>query len=355
MSIIEKIWKEPQILKHRDIIKSIISDEIPIPIPIHVEIEATERCNHACCFCHCHTIKDSVYKNTNFDGKKIFPTSRLISLIDELKDIGTKAISFTGAGEPLLHPDIFKVFEKIIESGIEFGVTTNLSKDLSDSEIDILSKASWIRCSIDAGTNSIYKKVHGTNNSIEVPLRNIKRIYNNKDRNCLINISFVVCDENKYDILEATLLSKKLGANSISFRPNYDYNRRSYHNKYDNLIMSQLREAKQEEIDIFKVDEGHKRLTELDKLNDSTLCYYSNHVPFIKADGGVYPCCITEYIKGYCYGNIMNMDFRKFWESEDRRNNYKKINMKNCPPCRHNINNKILSLLYSKDDLNYFL
>jgi len=87
-------------------------------------------------------------------------------------------------------------------------------------------------------------------------------------------------------------------------------------------------------------------------INTNLLCYYSNHTAYIDSCGDVYPCCVAKYDKKFIYGNIMNQHFKDFWDSDKRKENYKKINMRFCPPCIHYIDNSILELLYNNDKIS---
>ena len=325
------IWKSPKILRNREELEKILNKSTPKPI--HVTIDPIEICNQSCIFCYYHGRKSNVMKNSSFNGKGIFPYDRLLTLIDELKEAGTEAIAFTGTGETLLYKNIYNIFQKIIDNGMEYGLTTNLSKNLTNSQINVLSKASWIRCSLNAGTSKTYKKIHRMD-CFNMVLDNIKALPN-------INISFAYLKENIDEIVEATKLAKRIGANSITFRPEMTFSG----NKKEKGIDKRIDDARTYESEHFKVYKAYDYLS----INEDLLCYYSNHVAYIDAYGDVYPCCVTKFDKRYTYGNILNRNFKEFWYSKERKENYKKLDMKTCPPCTHHADNSILEMLYNKD------
>lgn len=62
-------------------------------IPLEVAVELTHRCTFHCIHCYI----------PGRDRPDRLPTGRLVALLDELKELGTLFLTFTG-GEPLLHP-----------------------------------------------------------------------------------------------------------------------------------------------------------------------------------------------------------------------------------------------------------
>jgi radical SAM protein with 4Fe4S-binding SPASM domain len=225
---------------------------------------------------------------------------------------------------------------------MEFGITTNLNVKISDNDLDILSRASWIRCSLNATDKKIYNKIHKPiNGGLNQVLDNIGLLPN-------INISYVIVNENVEDIVKTTKLVKDLGVNSIFFRLEMTFNDKMRNSNYLYKVKSKLREVKKLESNSFKIYSIHDNI----KINDDLMCYYSNHTAYIDAYGDVYPCCVTKCDKKYIYGNIMNKHFKEFWYQDKRMKNYKKLNMKTCPPCIHYTDNSILDLLYNDDKIH---
>ena len=77
-------------------------------------IEPTELCNYSCKFCVTQDPErlKSIQKD-GYDGQdRRFDLNRLSDLLDELKKVGVKAISFVAVGDPLMFPNISKVLKK---------------------------------------------------------------------------------------------------------------------------------------------------------------------------------------------------------------------------------------------------
>jgi len=341
------MWQQLKILQHRDVIRSILLDN-EISIPVHVEIEPTEICNHRCIFCYWYgEPRKNSFPNFDFTGKRKMPINRLTQLIGELQQMGTEAISFTGAGDPLMYKGMEEVLSRLSESTIDFAITSNFNMKLSDSIIPLLCNASWLRWSVDAGSENMYQKVHKPKGgiSLSATLENIRRLASGEGK-AKINASFVICEINKYEILQATRLVKETGADSISFRPDTGFERPKECYNYEDEVIQQLEEAKNLETDKFRVFVNYERLDETKLPQEDIACYYSNHSTYIAANGDIYPCCMTRFDKKYSFGNIMEQSFKEFWNSKTKRDNYKRINMRFCPPCHHTKDNEVLQLLY---------
>jgi len=319
------------------------------PVPIHVRLEPTECCNMRCIFCVWHDTE--IHKNiasvTSYTGTASFPFERLLELIEELKELGTKAISFTGAGDPLVYPRIEEVFRKVDLSGIQFAVTSNFSMPISDSLLDILCKAKWVRISMNAAESETYGKIHSpveidrtlAFNRLKDNIRRLVAARRTSGCNIRINASFVVSEHNGSEVLKAAQHAKKLGFDSISFRPDDPNIQGSKPLPFSPAVQKQLAalEALQSEMFKISVSDSHGCRTH-DEIKE-VLCRYANHTAYIAATGEVYPCCYTRYDKRFIIGDILTTSFRDFWWSSLHQNNLKQVLIENCPECPYDDTN----------------
>ena len=276
----------------------------------HVRIEPTEVCNFQCRFC---VTQDPLRKKKIIDqgydsGNRKIELNRFMNLLDELKEVGVEAISFTAVGDPLVYPNIEKIFNKALNLNFKLGLTSNFAMKISDNLINLLSHFSWLRWSMNAGSKKIYLNTNrpkgnfGKNAYEEVSYninRIIKKILTNKSKTKL-NASYVISEWNINDTEEAAKFGRSLGIDSIFFRPDMElFNKRN--NNPQKILSNNLNiisKAKKHETDKFKV------FIELDRENDSLevddpnlKCFYSNHSIYIAANGDVYPCCYTRMWK----------------------------------------------------------
>ena len=127
---------------HTEHINSILNGERPFPL--HLEIDLTNACNHRCEFC--------VWSELLAKDKSTLPFDLVIKVLDNIKDLGTKAITWTGGGEPLLHKRFTDILEHTSKLGIQSGLLTNGSLLGEEKDKQLLSQLEFIRFSI-AGTD----------------------------------------------------------------------------------------------------------------------------------------------------------------------------------------------------------
>ena len=351
------MWSQLKLLQHKDSMSQILNKEVTIPL--HVQFEFTEACNYACTFCPWHGEKKGSYKNLDFTGKRFFDPQRFVELIDELEELGVKAISITGAGENLIHPRFGEFMKKLANSKIEFALTSNFGVKLDDSVLKDLLKAKWLRWSVNAADEKTYNETNRpkVKNAYYIAEENMKRLVALRENEPVhIGASFVIGDYNKHNVMDVCQYVKSVGIDSISFRPDTPLLRREKVYEYDQETKEALEKSLAFASDSFKVFVNYGRLEDSLKVTDKGLkCYYSNHSIHIISNGDVYPCCMTRYDQRYKFGNLMNQSFKEFWYSKDRIENYKKISMVNCPSCHHTNINKILKNFYEENDLDNFI
>jgi len=82
--------------------------------PLSASLELTYRCNWRCVFCY----------NPRHHDLRGLPTARWLSLLDELRGLGTLYVALTG-GEPLTHPDFLEIARGVRERALALRVLTN--------------------------------------------------------------------------------------------------------------------------------------------------------------------------------------------------------------------------------------
>ena len=351
------LYDQIRILQHKETLEAIEAGKGLSRGPIHVRIEPTEVCNFKCSFCYWH---DDERRATlpffDFTGTRRSQLDRMLTLIDELADLGTKAISFTGAGEPLLFVGMDDVLRAIRERKMYFGITSNLAMPISDTLVKELVHAAWIRWSVNAGTVDTYVKVNNPKGANPATVfaraqENVRRLVKarvQEEHPPDINASYVVYATNQHDALAASRLARDLGVDSISFRPDTPFDRQLTPNEYSKDMLRDVQNAKEElETDRFKVYINEDRQEDVLKLGDPKLvCFYANHTTYIAANGDVYPCCYTRENSGYVMGNILKQSFKEFWFSKQRQQVYKTLIFDSCPACPHGRTNQALKELY---------
>src|SRR5512139_761362 len=98
-----------KLLQHVDRLAALKRGEIPAPV--NVEIDLSNRCSLGCEWCHfgyTHTRGPLAGKrdkpNDALPGGDLMDDGLAFALIDQLKAAGVRSITWTGGGEPSLHP-----------------------------------------------------------------------------------------------------------------------------------------------------------------------------------------------------------------------------------------------------------
>ena len=333
---------------------------------IHVRIEPTEVCNFQCKFCVTQNPeRKKIITSKGYDGgKRKFDFFRLMDLLDELKELDVKAISFVAVGDPLMYPNIDKILKKSTQLGFKLGLTSNFAMNLKDDVIETLTKFQWLRWSMNGGSKDIYMKTNNPlgkagSNAYENVKKNISRIISKKkgtNSKTLINASYVVSEWNENDLVNATKLGSDLEIDNIFFRPDMEAQNARRYEPLNILSRNQPQflEAKKLANKNFQVHVEHQRENDVLKSEDDDLvCFYSNHSLYIAANGDVYPCCFTRINKKYVVGNIANQNFIKFWKDTKNCNHYKNLNINSCPSCPYTKLNSDLKNVYENKPIKY--
>ncbi len=309
-------------LFHEDKIKLLKLHKPIIPTTIQIDPEAW--CNDNCSFCSYR--KEDGYNNEmlklidgkpNTENKAIgkpslesrIPDDILLSIPQQMVDVGIKAAEVTGGGEPTLHPKILEFLTLLGEAKRDIGLVTNGSK-LTPKLIECVKKyVTWIRISMDASNPEIHKKIHRTPNlAFEKRLDNIKLILDGKREDLIVGISFIITPENIDDIESAARLFASLGVNHIRFSWMYDKQGTAGLTKKQIKEIDELIPKLQQELDRndFKIFNEKNRIQLYTQSNDFDTCHFQRFVVAIGADSGLYPCCIQKYNPDYQYANLKN-------------------------------------------------
>ena len=95
--------------------------------PDCVQIDLTSKCNNNCvsCWCNSPLLRDRQY--TGARRHKTIPLYLAESIIDELAQLGTRELFFSGGGEPFMHPDILQILGHAKHRGMHCCVNTNFT------------------------------------------------------------------------------------------------------------------------------------------------------------------------------------------------------------------------------------
>ena len=290
--------------------------------PISCEIDPSNACNLNCGFCMFGDWRSRHHENLGLD--------MYISLIGELHQMGTKSVTFTGGGEPLMNKD-FNLMAKMAKSlGFQIGLVTNgVLLDRVERPEDFL----FIRVSLDAHNAKDYKKVKG----MDLFDRVLGNITETLKRNKIIGLSYVVGPDNNKDLHKAEELATELGVSYIQIKPSYMNDRKEIFTD-------------------FKYPDGRPVIgTQRYLPEDNTPCNIAALVSIVGANGDVYYCCQGRGIDRLTLGNLKDKTLKELWTERLAL----KPNVSLCPMCRYMNYTKAYKSILEDGDLffqhRYFL
>jgi len=322
------VYGSSKLAFHEDKVRAL--REKKITAPIYVRVKPTNKCNHRCVYCSYSPDADEkciVSEEINLQDE--IPYGKMIEILEDFNEMGVKAVTYSGGGEPLVYPFITDVLRKTLDHGIDLSIITN-GQLLNGERAELLAKAKWVRISTDSCTNEMFSLLRKVPDNFFEKLReNIRNFATIKNPDCELGINFIVCRENSEFVYESAKLFKELGANNIRFTPVYrpdDF--WGYHEQFKQKIVEQIERAKEELTDDnFRIYDNYGDAFILSGVKERKYprCFIMQIVPVIGADSRVYFCHDKTYTKSGRLGSIKDKSFKELWfskEAAEKLNNF---------------------------------
>lgn len=280
-------------------------DVIP---PIYLEISPVSYCNHRCIFCGVDFAMSERHK---------LPADIFGKRVREMGQLGVRSIMFAGEGEPLLHEALGSMVNDAKRAGIDVSITTNGSVGNEKIWQEILPSLTWLRFSVDAGSDPVYAAVHGVGaGQFERTLAGIASAIDLKSRLDLpvtIGVQFLVLEENLDDLPRAIDLFSRMGVDYISFKP-YSRHPQSIKTKdieYDARLLDNIEAA----IEKSRPARGTRiifRRSAMKTYSDRQIAYrHCRALPFwgyVDSKGDFYTCSVFLGNDKFRAGNVLEQD-----------------------------------------------
>jgi len=283
-----------------EIVRMLAGEYVP---PVTCEIDLSNRCQLNCSFC--------MYKKFRADECQDLDLDIYKCLFRDFRKGGLKSITFTGGGEPLIHDSAIEMIELALSHDLDIGLVTNGIR-LNIIPNYMLNSFKFIRISLDAPNEKIYRKIKGADFFDRV-VSNTREVVEKSGKKVTIGWSYVVCKDNESGISAAKNLAKEVGVSYIQFKPAwingkvYDFSFPATP-KSDNLYLANRYEAE-----------------------ETMPCMVAGLIGVISANAKVYYCCQHRGESYYEVGDLNKEDFGDIWRN--RRNIIPDI--PKCPMCRY--------------------
>jgi len=270
-----------------------------------------------------HGTNETVMHDGMDDRDKI-TTPRLTEILADLADIGVKAITFSGGGEPMAHPGIREAMWTCVDRGLDFSFITNGSF-LRGDNATLAKRAKWIRVSIDYWDGDSIAKSRGVKPDEFLKIDGNMRGFVDMKEDCELTINFIVTHENHERLLDVATWLRGVGVDNVRFSPVWMDNFHEYHEPIRKYVEEQLAWATRLQTDKFKVYSSY-RIDPNAKLRGYDKCWFQQVVPVIGADECVYACHNTAYSDKGRVGSIKGRKFSDLWFSDEAKAWFDKFN-----------------------------
>jgi MoaA/NifB/PqqE/SkfB family radical SAM enzyme len=334
-----------KIFHYKDKLDSLPCENDKITPPIHVRIKPTNICNHNCWYCAYRA--DHMQLGQDMVVRDMIPRDKMMEIVEDLSEMGIRAVTFSGGGEPLLYPHLADAVKKLIESNISFATLTNGAR-LSGEIAELFAyNGTWVRISMDGWDNKSYTKYRGCNDGEYTRIIGNIESFIKLNGNCLLGISLILDKDNAKYVAQQLKFFKSMGVNSVkvgaAIVSNDSLESNEYHRPFFAVTKKLIADAKEELQDVsFEIFDAYHELEDnYDK--DYTWCPYLQILPVIGADLNIYPCQDKAYnLKNGLLGSIKDQRFKDFWFS-DKDNFFNIVPNRDCKHhCVANSKNKLI-------------
>lgn len=273
--------------------------------PLSGGIELTNKCNFKCVHC---------YETIERDNKlHLFPTEKLLKVIDDLVEMGVISVFLTG-GEAMLRSDFDQIYMYLRKKGILTAILTNGST-INEDRCRLFQQyvPRMIDISIYGASEETYEKVTGQKNMFQKVMNNLELL---KRYGIPFQLKTVLLSINKHELSSMREIANKFDVPFKFFtviRPYNDGDRKpvNYMLSIDEIV--QLEQNDEDILNYFadkKTNRVSSELSERQKMQCTYLCRIAKNSFFISFDG-ILNGCVRSRRKGF---DLLRGNFEEGWE-----------------------------------------
>mgnify|MGYP000448038868 CR=1 FL=1 len=177
--------------------------------PIHVRLKPTNFCTHRCYYC-CYR-NDELYLSERMNEREKIGREKMQELISDLGQMGVKAVTLTGGGEPLCYRYIVETIQGLLDAGIKVAMLTHGGLLKGEVAELLARRAVWVRISMDAADRQTYAKNRGVAlEEFDRVCENIRNFADVEGRKCVLGLNLIVAKDNSADVLDFFRMAKEL-------------------------------------------------------------------------------------------------------------------------------------------------
>jgi len=312
------LYSNLKFLRYADHVEAL--QEQRVVAPVHIRIKPMNYCNHDCWYCAYRV--SNLQLGEDIDYKDTIPEDKMYEIVDDIIDMGVKAVTFSGGGEPLLYKPLPGVVKKLAEGGVRVATLTNGS-NLKGKMADAFAEyGTWVRVSTDAWDDASFSESRGIKDGEFTKLLKNMKDFSARGSKCVLGISFIVDEKNCTHLYDVCKMFKDAGVNHVKFSgvvvSNSGAENNAYHDRIRGTVTEQINKAKTLADESFGVINHYHELD--DRFQKSyTTCPYLQFLTVIGADCVVYTCQDKAFTESGTLGSIKDRRFKDFWFSEENK------------------------------------
>lgn len=306
------------------------------PKLIYLFFELTDRCNMSCLHCG---------SSCSTGNQMILPVKDIEKVLDETAeryDAGKIMVCLTG-GEPMLHPDFYKIANLIQEKGFLWGMTTNGSL-IDDAAACALAEAGLgsVSVSLD-GFAEDHDFLRNRKGAFEMAVHGIRSLQKCGKYRGILQVTTVVHRKNIGRLEEMYGYLKKMGITHWRLTNMDPIGRAEDHSdllldrKGFLTLLSFIREKRFCITDNMEVTFGcaHYLTPQWEKMvrDHYFLCGAGINIAGVLCNGDIYSCFDIERRPELVQGNVKKDNFCDVWEN--RFHEYRRDRTSSCEMCRN--------------------
>jgi len=278
---------------------------------------ANDMVTHNCHFAYTHTRGPLAGKrdkpSSAIPGGDLMDKVLAIQMLDQFAAAGVQSVTWTGGGEPTLHPH----FDEIVCStpyGLEQGLYTHGGHIGNERAALLKRKMTWVFVSLDECTHEMYKKSKDVDR-LDRAIQGIQLLVE-AEGNATIGVGFLLHRGNWESISRMVELGKEMGVDYVQFRPTIHFkqdapNRLGENTEYLPPLIRLLRQhvhdpfviADLRRFQMYHVWGKHKYKT----------CHWSAMQTVITPNGKVWTCANKREHASAELGDLTQESFAEIW------------------------------------------
>ena len=313
------LYTNLKIFHHQEKLASLTSATDAILPPIHMRIKPTNVCNHNCRYCAYRSENMQLGKDMNITD--VIPKLKMRQIAEDIVDMGVKAITFSGGGEPFCYPYLHETALFFADHNVSFASLTNGSRLTGETAEVFAHHGTWVRISMDGWDDASYSDYRGVKDGeFSKILKNIEA-FKKLGGQCYLGVSIIVDANNaphQYELIGRLVGS---GVDSVKISPCIIHNdgkeNNAYHEPFFQIVKEQVARAKEDFTgNSCEIYDSYHLLEE--KFNKTySWCPYLQILPVIGADLNVYSCQDKAYsLPEGLLGSVMEQGFKEFWNTD---------------------------------------